>query len=833
MPQPSLNRLFTSIVVLSALAIGLFILSIFVVILPRFEKTIMAGKKEMISELTNSACSLIDEYRQDAMSGSISMDSARIMAVERLKKMRYGEELKDYFWITDMQPVMIMHPYRPELVGSSLDTYKDPDGKRLFVESVKLVREQGEGFIDYKWQWKDDSTSIVPKLSYVKAYEPWSWVVGTGIYLEDVRLEIAMLRRRLLRLALLMSFILSAILLFIIRQSFGIENRRRNAEKELRRSREKYRTLVQAASEGTLMVVDQKVTFSNIKFSRLSGYDPGEVRELSFEMLFDLKWSTLIHSFKDPKKTVSCEIALKCKDGSHKDVVISASRLNFADQTSYILIIKELNTQMQYQRAGKLLSRELQTTLQLMNQPLVTLAREILKCPSSTTVREAARIMTRKKRNVLFISQDQEIIGLITNNDLNNRVLATGLDPETRVIEIMTSPIVRLPENAPIYEGLLHMKKERISHIALPVQDRKIGMVVGYEDILRMQQNLIGFMISEIESAEEVSQITRIYMRLPVLVLALSESGSNTATLTGIISSVGDAIHKRLIEIALEELGPAPRGFAFMVMGSQGRGEQTLATDQDNALVIDPAPGKLSEEERSYFNDLGQKLNHDLNTVGYKFCPGKIMAGNPKWNQDLDTWKGYFSEWMRNSNPKDVLDVAIFFDFRCIYGDAGLIEDLRKHIHQSSEGKSVFFFHMAQSVVRMKVLTDLPGNLKADSHADSLMDLKKLLLPVTSFIRLHAIREKLISTNSMERARKLHKRSVFNASTLQEVSEPFDFITHLRIKTQALGIARNESPENTIRLGQLSDIEALTMKKLFSDIAGLQTRLGTEFSGVE
>jgi PAS domain S-box-containing protein len=833
MPQPSLNRLFISIVVLSALAIGLFILSIFVVILPRFEKTIMAGKKEMISELTNSACSLIDEYRQDAVDGLISWDSAQTMAVERVQKMRYGEELKDYFWITDMEPVMIMHPYRQELEGTPLDDYKDPDGKLLFVESVKLVREQGEGFIDYMWQWKDDSTRIVPKLSYVRAYEPWSWVVGTGIYLEDVRLEITLLRGRLLRIALLMSFILSAILLFIIRQSFSIESRRRNAEKELRRSREKYRTLVQAASEGTLMVVDQVFTFSNIKFSRLSGYDTFEVREMTFEMLFDLKWSTLVNSFKDPKKTVSCEIGLKCKDGSHKDVVISASRINHADQTAYILTVKEVSAQMQYKKEGKLLSRELQTTLQLMNQPLVSLAREILRCPASTTIREAARIMTRKKRNVLFISQDNEIIGLITNNDLNSRVLAAGVDPDTRVIEIMTSPIAKLPETALIYEGLLYMKRERISHIALPDKNRKIGLVVGYEDILRMQQNLIGFMISEIESAEEVNQIRRIYMRLPVLVLALIESGSNTATLTSIISSVGDAIHKRLIELALEDLGPAPRGFAFMVMGSQGRGEQTLATDQDNAMVIDPAPGKLSKEDGAYFLALGKKLNKDLNAVGYKFCPGEIMAGNPKWNQDLDTWKAYFSEWMRNSNPKDVLDVAIFFDFRCIYGDAALIEDLRRHIHQSAENKSVFFFHMAQSVVKMKVLANLPGNLKAESQADTLLDMKKILLPVTSFIRLYAIREKLVSTNSMERALKLHKRSILNASALQELSEPFEFITYLRIKTQASSIARNELPENTLRLGQLTQIEALTLKKLFTDITGLQTRLGTEFTGVE
>ena len=830
MPQNNQNRYFISIVVLSFLIVGLFILSIYIVILPRFEKTILTGKKEMISELTQSVCSLIEEYHQEAETFQISLDSAQAMALERVQKMRYGQELKDYFWIIDMHPNMIMHPYRPELVGSDLNDYKDPNGKLLFVESVNMVSEQREGFIDYMWQWKDDSTRIVPKLSYVKAFEPWNWIVGTGIYLEDVRLEIKLLRTSLLKMALWMSIILGAILAFITRQSLGIENRRRRAEKELRQSREKYKTLVQASTEGTLMIVDESFAFANLKFSKLSGYDPAEVRKMNFESLFDLKWSTLVSSFNDPKKSISSEIALKCKDGSTKDVVISVSRINQANQTTYILIIKELSSQLQYQKEGKLLSRELQNSLQLMNQPLISLARDILRCPASTSVREAARIMTRKKRNVLFIAQDNEIVGLITNNDLNRRALATGIDPETRVIKIMTAPIAKLPEKALIYEGLLHMKRERVSHIALPDKDGKIAMVVGYEDILRMQQNMLGFMISEIESAEELSQITRVYQRLPVLIQALIESGSITSNLTEIISSVGDAIHKRLIEIALEDMGPAPRNFAFMVMGSQARGEQTLATDQDNAIVIDNEPGKLSDKDQAFFLELGKKLNNDLNTVGYKFCPGEIMAGNPKWNQDLNTWQSYFSKWIQSSQAKDMLDLAIFLDFRGIYGDLNLIDKLRDHVNHFAEGKSIFFFHMAQPILKMKALPNLPGNMKASSHSETQVDIKLALILLTSYIRLYAVREKLVLNNSMERAEILHKMKVISASTLEELSETLDFLTYLRIKIQASSISRNEAPGNTFKLGQLSHIEALTLKKVNTDIASIQSSLGSVYS---
>jgi len=129
MTQTHQNRYFISIVILSLLAVGLFVLAIFVVILPRFEQTILTGKKEMISELTQSVCSLIEEYNQEAGSHQLSLDSAQTLALERIQKMRYGQELKDYFWIIDMHPNMIMHPYRPGLVGSDLNDYKDPNGK--------------------------------------------------------------------------------------------------------------------------------------------------------------------------------------------------------------------------------------------------------------------------------------------------------------------------------------------------------------------------------------------------------------------------------------------------------------------------------------------------------------------------------------------------------------------------------------------------------------------------------------------------------------------------------------------------------------------------------
>ena len=350
MPEKSLRRFFISIVLPSILAIGFFILSIFIIILPSFERNIMEVKKEMISELTNAAWSLLDEYHREAVTGNMQEDSAKHLAAERVKQIRYGDDYKDYFWIVDMQPVMIMHPYRTELIGKDLSDYEDPEGKLLFVEAVRISEREGEGFIDYMWQWKDDSTRIVPKLSFVKSYEPWGWVVGTGIYLEDVREEIRTLKSRILWMSLLITLVISIILAFIIRQSLSIENKRKQAEAKLQQSRLKYKSLVESSTEGTLMFQNGEIIFSNIKVSDISGYDPFEIRKRSFGNLFEISWDELIGTFTDPKKSVSLETRLKCKDGSAKEVVVTASRIPYADDTGYVIIVKEISARRKFEK---------------------------------------------------------------------------------------------------------------------------------------------------------------------------------------------------------------------------------------------------------------------------------------------------------------------------------------------------------------------------------------------------------------------------------------------------------------------------------------------------
>ncbi|MEJ5328732.1 MAG: methyl-accepting chemotaxis protein [Desulfobaccales bacterium] len=180
------------------LIIGAFLGLIFFVLLPAMRDMVFREKEVQIKNMVDSALGLLREYEERTQKGEFSREEAMLRARKRLGSMRYGPEGKDYFWINDFAPRMVMHPFRADLEGKDLSSFKDPKGKALFLEMVEVCRAKGEGTVAYMWQWKDDATRIVPKLSYVKAFQPWGWIVGTGIYVNDVTEQVAQHRNRLL-----------------------------------------------------------------------------------------------------------------------------------------------------------------------------------------------------------------------------------------------------------------------------------------------------------------------------------------------------------------------------------------------------------------------------------------------------------------------------------------------------------------------------------------------------------------------------------------------------------------------------------------------------------
>lgn len=214
-------------------AVLLFFCAVFYFFLPRYENSLLKEKKNQIRELVHATWYMIDLLNTQVETGLYTMEDAKNIAADHLRSMRYGNDGKDYFWISDFTPTLIMHPYRPDLEARDLSDFTDPHGTRLFMEFIKKVKNEQEGYVPYMWQWKDDPARIVPKLSYVKEFKPWGWIIGTGIYLEDVNKEITSLSGDLIRASLLILLVVSLIALHQILQATKLLRLRQQAEDEL------------------------------------------------------------------------------------------------------------------------------------------------------------------------------------------------------------------------------------------------------------------------------------------------------------------------------------------------------------------------------------------------------------------------------------------------------------------------------------------------------------------------------------------------------------------------------------------------------------------------
>ena len=413
--RKQMRSFYFRLIIPGILTIFAFIISIYFIFIPTLERNMVTQKKQMIKELTHSAWSLLESLDERITSGYMNKEEAQKEAIELIKMLRYGEESKDYFWITDLTPTMIVHPYRPDLNGKELNNYTDPNGKRLFVESAALVRSkgegEGEGFVDYYWQWKDDASRIVPKLSFVKGFGPWGWVVGTGIYMDDVDQEISRMERSLILVSLIIIVFVTLSLIYILRTGLLLEAKRQKAVSDLEESRERYRSLVEASNEGTLLSLDGKISYVNPFFLEMFGFEQEEIRGKNPEVIFDPRETETLEAFREfmsqDSGYIKLETTLNSEKARIKQVLLTVSRIIIGDKKASIIVAKELSTNQKMVQQIDELGEELQTSLLFMNQPVQVVARSPQACFMNASIKSCAEAMSRKNQNGMLVKGDK------------------------------------------------------------------------------------------------------------------------------------------------------------------------------------------------------------------------------------------------------------------------------------------------------------------------------------------------------------------------------------------------------------------------------------------
>jgi CBS domain-containing protein len=271
-----------------------------------------------------------------------------------------------------------------------------------------------------------------------------------------------------------------------------------------------------------------------------------------------------------------------------------------------------------------------------------------------------------------------------------------------------------------------------------------------------------------------------------------------------------------------------------MILGSEGRKEQTLKTDQDNAIVYEDASPGAAELVHDYFLKVGEAVCTALDRCGYRFCNADVMARNPKLCQPLSVWKSRFSEWIHAAEAEDLLYSSIFFDFRVGFGHADLVVRLREHLLESLEGWSGFFRHLTQNALLHKPPLGFFRNFVLESKGEhrNKFDVKRAMLPIVDYARVYALKHGVAETNTLERLRELMQRGLMPAKDCSEIEQAYGFLMQLRLVRQVGAILEEGiAPDNYINPKDLSGIEQRLLKEIFIRIGNLQTRMSFDFTG--
>ena len=264
-------------------------------------------------------------------------------------------------------------------------------------------------------------------------------------------------------------------------------------------------------------------------------------------------------------------------------------------------------------------------------------------CPGETRVRDVARLMRDKTISSILITGDKPLAGIATVHDLVNKVLADALPAETPIAQVMTPNPVTIPPGATGLDALMQMAGRRINHLPVVDDAGQISGIITRTDLFRRQAATASHMASEIAGAPDSAAMARVMARLPELLRNLTTTGTRPAAICRRLTDLTDAVTRRLLDLAEEKLGASPVPYLWAACGSQGRREQTGVSDQDNCLILSD---DCKPDQMPYFGDLAQFVSDGLNEVGFVYCPGDMMATNPRWSQPAHVWRGYFETWI-------------------------------------------------------------------------------------------------------------------------------------------------------------------------------------------
>lgn len=493
--------------------------------------------------------------------------------------------------------------------------------------------------------------------------------------------------------------------------------------------------------------------------------------------------------------------------------------------------------------SGSRLKSTVEQSLRDNDMSVTRIRRLIIRMPvmieESATVQEAARLMTDNDvSSVLLLApaRDEDsdrvftdtdgrqwhLSGMVTDKDLRERILADGASAQTPIRDITHGRLITIQSDESVNEAMLVMLRNNIQRLPVLHRRRPVG-VVHLSDIVRYETNNSAYLVSNIFNRTSVNALARLTPEIRAAFVRLVDEGASSQMIGIAMSSVGRSLMRRLIELAEAEIGPAPIPYCFMVHGSLARNDQSITTDQDNALVLhdsfDP------REHDAYFRELAQRVSDGLDACGYPYCKGGIMATNEQWRQPLSQWKRYFEAWIARPDPQRLLHSSIFFDLDAVHGEEHFVEELQDLVATRAQASPLFLAALARNALSRTPPLGLFRTfvLEQDGKHNNSINIKRRgVAPMNDVIRVHALGVGSRSQNCFERLNDIEQAGALPAGQTEKLRYALEFLSSVRLRHQADEIRNDQPPDNSIEPEHVSDADRHNLKEAFQVLSNAQ-----------
>ncbi len=444
--------------------------------------------------------------------------------------------------------------------------------------------------------------------------------------------------------------------------------------------------------------------------------------------------------------------------------------------------------------------------------PVSTLLRgPAVRISPDANVGEAARLMA--DRSVSSVLVDSDPPGIVTDRDFRRRVLAAGRGPETPLLDVSSSPLKTVSADCPVYEAWRILLDSGCHHLPVASNGEIIGVLTA-TDLLKCTAAGPVAVMKRVERLGSRDALPGYSEKVAEMASSLFDGGLEPTVIGGFVARLNDTLLTRILRWAEADLGPPPTPYAWLVFGSEGRMEQMVLTDQDNALVWgEDVPGA-----KEYFGALAEKAIDDLVAAGFPRCPGGYMS--TRWLGGLAGWEERFRGWLERPTPQALLEASIFFDFRAVHGHLDL-SPLRAVIARAAEART-FLSAMAKSAVTFHPPSGLGLRLRSESAR---FDMKlKGISPIVFLARVYGLESSSRTSNTLDRLRAAVAGGLIEQDTCDTLSEAYRFLLRVRLRTQIRAISEGKPPSNLVSLSDLSSMERSRVRDAFRAIEVWQER---------